>query len=257
MKTDHRITAYIRDLRIKHPRIGKEKIKPLLDLYCQDNGLSSLQISTIGKVIKRNNLFFQKIGKIYHDPRRKTHVWKKKRLRVKRMEKNVPVGYLQMDTVIRFVDGIRVYLYSAISVSSKFCFSYHYTSLNSRNTVDFFKKLEVVCPFPLTTIQTDNGLEFLGEFEEYLERRKLQHVFIYPRCCKVNGVVERYQRSLQEEFLDNNLEFVYDPKELNDKLMEYLIFYNTQRVHKSIGLQTPMDYLIMKGEMSKMYMTRT
>ena len=106
-------------------------------------------------------------------------------------------------------------------------------------------------------MQTDNGLEFLGEFEDYLEKRKLPHVFIYPRCCKVNGVVERYQRSLQEEFLDNNLEFVYDPKQLNDKLMDYLLFYNTQRVHKSIGLLTPMDYLILKGGMSKMYMTRT
>ena len=257
MKTDHKIVTFIRTLRMDHPRIGKEKIKPLLDQYCNNEGLASLQISTIGKVIKRNNLFFQKAGRIYHDPERKTHTWRKKRIRVRRMAKNVPVGYMQMDTVIRFVDGIRVYLYSAVSVSSKFAFSYHYTSLNSRNTVDFFKKLEVVCPFPITIMQTDNGLEFLGEFEDYLEKRKLPHVFIYPRCCKVNGVVERYQRSLQEEFLDNNLEFVYDPKQPNDKLMDYLLFYNTQRVHKSIGLLTPMDYLILKGGMSKMYMTRT
>ena len=106
-------------------------------------------------------------------------------------------------------------------------------------------------------MQTDNGLEFLGDFEEYLEKRKLLHVFIYPRCCKVNGVVERYQRSLQEDFLDNNLEFVYDPKLLNDKLMEFLLFYDTERVHKSIGLKTPVDYLISKGGMSKMSMTRT
>lgn len=257
MKTDVRLISFIRDLRQKHPRLGKEKIKPLLDLYCRKNEIHSLEVSTIGKVIKRNNLFFQKAGRAYHDPGRKTHAWKKKRIRIKRMTKDVTLGYLQMDTVIRFVDGIRIYLYSAISVQSKFAFSYHYKTLNSRNTVDFFKKFETVCPFPITTVQTDNGLEFLGDFEEYLVKRKIPHVFIYPRCCKVNGVVERYQRSLQEEFLDNNLEFIYDPKLLNDKLMEYLLFYDTIRVHKSIGLQTPMDYLISKGGMSKMYMTHT
>ena len=257
MKTDHRVVAFIRTLRQDHPRLGKEKIKPLLDQYCRKEGLTSLKESTIGKVIKRNKLFFQKAGRAYHDPKRKIHTWRKKRIRVKRMAKGVPIGYMQMDTVIRFVDGIRVYFYSAISVSSKFAFSYHYRSLNSRNTVDFFKKLEVACPFTITTMQTDNGLEFLGDFEEYLEKRKLLHVFIYPRCCKVNGVVERYQRSLQEDFLDNNLEFVYDPKLLNDKLMEFLLFYDTERVHKSIGLKTPVDYLISKGGMSKMSMTRT
>jgi putative transposase len=115
----------------------------------------------------------------------------------------------------------------------------------------------VFAPFPITTIQTDNGLEFLGDFEEYLRQINIPHVFIYPRCCKVNGVVERYQRSLQEEFLDNNLDLIYDPVLLNDKLIDYMLFYNTKRVHKSLGLITPMDFLITKGGMSKMSMTHT
>ncbi len=257
MKTDSRIISFIRILRQNHPRLGKEKIKPLLDVYCHESGIQSITVSTIGKVIKRNKLFYPIQGRTYHDPSRKKHTWRTKRKRVTRAPKDTNAGYIQMDTITRYVDGLKVYVYSAISISSKFAFSYHHISLNSRNTVDFFKKLEIVCPFPITTIQTDNGLEFLGEFEEYLTKRNIPHVFIYPRCCKVNGVVERYQRSMQEEFLDNNLEFVYNPKKLNDKLMNYLLFYNTKRVHKSIGLRTPMDYLIMKGEMSKMYMTRT
>jgi hypothetical protein len=227
MQTDPRIVAYIRELRLLHPRLGKEKVKPLLDTFCRHEKLSPLAISTIGKVIKRNNLFSQPSGRVYHDATRKRPVWKTKRQRVKRMPKTVDQGYIQMDTVVRFVDGIKVYLYSAISVSTKFAFSYHYKSLTSTNMVDFFKKVQQVFPFTITTIQTDNGLEFLGAFEKYLQTIHIAHVFIYPRCCKVNGVVERYQRSLQEEFFDNHLEFVYDPILLNDKLMEYLLFYNT------------------------------
>lgn len=258
MQTAPHVVSFIKALRINHPRLGKEKVKPLLDQYCRELDIPTLSISTIGKVIKRNNLFFQKSGRLYHNPQSGfAHQKRTKRLRVKRMPKNVPVGYIQMDTVVRFIDGLKVYLYSAIDCHSKFAFSIHYKNLNSQNTVDFFKKLEAVCPFPITTVQTDNGLEFLGDFEDYLLTKYIPHVFIYPRCCKVNGVVERYQRSLQEEFLDNHLEFVYDPTELNGKLIDYLLFYNTQRVHKSLGLTTPVDYLISKGGMSKMYMTRT
>lgn len=257
MKTDVRIVAYIRELRHEHPRLGKEKVKPLLDVFGRQNNLPLLAVSTIGKVITRNNLFLQPAGRVYHGPTRKKHTWKTKRTRVKRMPLTVDQGYIQMDTVIRFVDGIKVYLYSAISVSTKFAFSYHYRTLTSTNMVDFFKKIQQVFPFLITTVQTDNGLEFLGVLEPYLLTQHIPHVFIYPRCCKVNGVVERYQRSLQEEFLDNNLEFVYDPTLLNDKLMEYLLFYNTKRVHKSLGLVSPVDYLLSKGGMSKMYMTRT
>jgi len=252
MQTDLRIISHIRSLREMHPRLGKEKIKPLLDRYCRKNSITPIAVSTIGKVIKRNKLFYPKQGRTYHDPSRKKHAWRTKRIRVKRVGKDIPVGYVELDTVVRYADNLRMYVYSAISVSSKFAFSYHYARLNSRNTVDFFKKLEVICPFPITTVQTDNGLEFLGDFEEYLAERKLPHLFIYPRCCKVNGVVERYQRSMQEEFLDNHLEFIYNPRELNDKLMQYLLFYNTQRVHKSLGNICPVDYLISKGEMSKM-----
>ncbi len=256
MRTDPRVLAFIHSLRMNYPRLGKEKITPLVDEYCREIGIPSVKESTIGKIIQRNKFFFQKSGKIYHDPSRK-QPQKKRRVRVRRTPKDSPPGYVQMDTVLRFVEGIRVYLYSAIDISSKFAFSLQYKSLNSSNTVDFFKKVEHVFPYPISTIQTDNGLEFLGDFEEYVQKKALSHVFIYPRCCKVNGVVERYQRSLQEEFLDNHLEFVYDPTLLNDKLIEYLLFYNTKRVHKSLGLKTPVDYLISKGGMSNMSMTRT
>src|SRR5574340_1209997 len=54
MTTDSRLVAFIRNLRENHPHLGKEKIKPLLDQYCQTLGLPSLSVSTIGKVIKRH-----------------------------------------------------------------------------------------------------------------------------------------------------------------------------------------------------------
>jgi len=100
-------------------------------------------------------------------------------------------------------------------------------------------------------------LEFLGVFHQYLFKRKIPHWFIYPRCPKINGVVERYQRTLQEEFLEPNLDLIYHPKLFNDKLVDYLLFYNTKRVHESLGFKSPLDYLIEKGGMSKKSVTCT
>lgn len=197
-------------------------------------------------------------GRIYHNP---SYSYKKAnrktKLRTRYAPKPEDLGYIEMDTIILFVDRIRYHIYSAIDVRGKFAFSLLYKNLNSRNTVDFFKKFQIVYPVKITTIQTDNGLEFLGEFEQHLEKDTIPHVFIYPRCCRINGVVERYQRTLQDQFVYNNLDIIHNPTLFNKNLLEYLIFYNTQRVHKSIEKKTPIDYLLLTGSMSKMSVTYT
>lgn len=59
---------FIRDLRQKYPRLGKEKIKPFLDEYCKERGLKTVSESSIGNIIKRHKFFYQKTGRIYHNP---------------------------------------------------------------------------------------------------------------------------------------------------------------------------------------------
>lgn len=261
MTTNPKIISEIRKLREKYPRLGKDKIKPILNKYCLKEGLTPISSSTIGKVIKRNNFFFQKSGRIYHDPNSgwaQNKAKRAKRIRVRYAPKPNAVGYLEMDTILRFVDGIKYYFYCAVDVKGKFAFALPYKHLNSQNTVDFFKKIEYVFPFSIKTVQTDNGLEFLGDFEDYLRKREIPHIFIYPRCCKVNGVVERFNRTIQEECIDNNLDIIHNPKLFTSKLIDYLLFYNTERVHSAHdNLRSPMDYLISEGVMSKMSATHT
>ena len=68
VKVNFEIVTFIRDIREKHPRIGKEKIKKFLDEYCDKRGTRTISPSTIGKIIKRYDLTFAltKIG--YHNP---------------------------------------------------------------------------------------------------------------------------------------------------------------------------------------------
>jgi transposase InsO family protein len=254
MRVHPLVVEHIRKLREEHFRLGKEKIKPLLDEYCLRNNLPTIAEPTIGKVIKRHHLYFQKQGRIYHHPSGKwalNQAKKTKRLRVKHPPKHQDLGHIQSDTVEQITEGIKEYFYSAIDARLKFSLTLNYKSLNSKNNQDFYQKFKSVYPGVINDWQSDNGLENLGEFEKQLKKDKILHYFTYPRCPKINGVVERYQRTFQEEFLYPNLHLIHDKITFNKELAEYLIFYNTKRPHKSLGNKSPMDYLITEGLMSK------
>ena len=115
----------------------------------------------------------------------------------------------------------------------------------------------MVYPLSIKSIQTDNGAEFLGNFDEYLKRKQIPHYFSYPRCPKINGCVERYNRTLKEEFVYNHLDSIENIELFRRRLAEYLIFYNTERPYKTLGLKSPIDYLISKEAMSKKIATYT
>lgn len=261
MKTDIRLVEMIRDLRHLHYRIGKRKIKRILDKYAINLGIKSIAVDTIGKIIKRNNFFFQKQGRIYHNP---NSTFAKRKLNYKSKVKRSPrinySGYVEIDTITLFIDGIKAYVYHAIDIQNRFTFAYAYPRLNSKNTVDFLDKLKLVYPYEsgIKTIQTDNGLEFLGDFDQRLKQEKIDHLFIYPRCPKINGFIERANRSLKEEFINPNLDLILiGLNEFNRELIKHLVWYNTERPHQSLDFMTPIDYLLKRYPESHMYTART
>ena len=122
---------------------------------------------------------------------------------------------------------------------------------------DFYGRFESVYPGEILTWQSDNGSENLGEFDSQLKKDKIPHLFSYPRCPKINAYIERYNRTVQEEFIDNHLDSIHDKELFSQELADYLIFFNTKRVHKSLGKKTPIDYLIEQGVLSQMCLTYT
>src|SRR3989338_9842615 len=123
VKYDARIVKFIREQRDEHPRLGKEKLKPLLNKHCKLTGIQAVSESTIGNIIKSHNLFHQTSGRYYHNPNGKwaqNMAKKTKRLRVKHSPKPKDFGYILSDTVIRLDNGIRDYYISAIDAKLKF-----------------------------------------------------------------------------------------------------------------------------------------
>jgi len=265
MIVDKRIIEYIKNLRETYGAIGKEKIKIILDKFCLDNNLKPISFSTIGKVIKRYNLYL-KPKRIYHNPHYNyKNLYKRYKTKIKHSSKINKSGYIEIDTIVKFVCGVKLYIINALDVYNKFSFSYGYTKLNSFNALDFLKKLELVYPIKnsIKVIQTDNGLEFLGEFDSYLKKKNIKHVFIYPRCSKINAYIERQNRTLQDEFVYANEDLILTSvDEFNKKLIDYLLWYNCQRPHKSLNNLSPIDFIIkhyLKNypKECKMYVTYT
>jgi hypothetical protein len=81
----------------------------------------------------------------------------------------------QIDSVNMLEQGAKRYFINAIELKPKFAFSQCYNALNSANAKDFFLKLMQVSPIEIRRIQTDNGLEFYGFFEEQLKKKTISH----------------------------------------------------------------------------------
>lgn len=99
----------------------------------------------------------------------------------------------------------------------------------------------------------------MGECDDYLKGKSIKHLFIYPRCPKINAYVERANRTLVEEFIEGNEHLVFNNiNDFNCALVDYLVWYNTERVHKSLGNVSPIDHLLkILPPKSQMYVTYT
>ena len=247
------IENFIVQYRTSHPGSDKTTITPLLVTACKSAVIKHVSESTVGRIIHdlkaRSKL--PNSNKISINARTGDLVLKqrpkpRKKDRRKGFRPQVPGDIVQMDTVSIFACGIKRYLFTAIDVSTRFAFACAYTSNSSANGSDFLRKFVTVAPFNVIRIQTDNG----GEFEKYFEKScqdiGLPHFYNYPKHPQSNGCVERFNRTIQEQFVCWHIDYLDDTLEFNRKLMEYLIWYNTEKAHRGIGNIPPLRYYIDK-----------
>jgi transposase InsO family protein len=84
----------------------------------------------------------------------------------------------------------------------------------------------------IKNVLTDNGSEFKKYLSKLLTENNITHYHTYPKTPKMNAHCESFNGTIQEEFVDYNVDLLFsDPTAFNEKLKDYLIFYNTKRVH--------------------------
>lgn len=240
METDWRLVAFISEMRREHGNIGKSMLKPFVDAYAKELGIKTLAESTIGKVIRRRRLNFEK--KVY--PQKQKNKFKK--LRTRKSPKATAPGFIQMDSIIVYVNYEKHLFMCVIDIFTKFAHVVCVKDLTSATAKKVFMEFQELSPTKTHTVQTDNGSEFLKSFHEYLEEQRIKHQFIYPRMPKINAFIERFNRTIQEEFILRNDEIYYDQVAFAKKLTDYLYWYNYKRPHASLKYVPPMIFIQTK-----------
>lgn len=249
----------IKRLRKEHPNLGKDKIYPLLERLCLELGLKCPSIPTIGNLIKDMGGLRTFQTKVRHNGT----IVERKREKVPRKPKGFvadhPGHCVALDTVERFIHGVRRYLITFTDTYSRFSFAHLTSSHASLAAKEFFDAIKIVFPHKIDFVLTDNGSEFKKEFDHGLRRLCLVHWHTYPKTPKMNAHDERFNRTIQEEFVDYHAGLLLEPRLFNAKLTDWLVWYNCERPHYAFNnKRSPLQFLMnLSPEECRMYLTHT
>lgn len=244
----------IRDADV-HPNLGKEKLYPELVKFCAAKGLKCPSITTIGRLI--NDL-----GGLRTFPQKIDHfgrIVKRKRNKVLRKPKHFKAEYpghmVAFDTIELVIFGKKYYIITCEDIYTRMAFAWATTSHASRAAREFFFKVIKLFPFPIANILTDNGSEFKKHFSQALQELCLLHYHTYPKCPKMNAHMERFNRTIQEEFANYHTGALLFIDNFNRLLIDWLDWYNTRRVHYAFGNKlSPLQFAmsLKVAELTKM-----
>ena len=220
-------------LRQRFPAWSKYKLAVLLE---QKHDIR-LSPSTVGRLVKKHNLFLPKGRK------KGLRRLKRKRERPpKALRKAFPGSLVQMDTKhLRFSDGSKAFQFTAVDTCTRLRVLRAFSTASSKSAERFLKEARRAFPFNVHHVQTDNGSEFLGFFDQACPDNS--HGFSYPRSPKQNAFVERSHKTDDDEFYHLLEEEPESVEDLNQKLRRWEKTYNTLRPHASLGYLTPAAFL--------------
>lgn len=240
MQVPARILGFIKLMRLKYPRMSKYKLKPFLDIYCQEQDLPCYSVSWIGKVINRYQFFFN----VRKPIKRKRSQSNKQRIKFCPKLKDVILGYLQLDGVEIVFNNTHYRFLTAIELKTRQAWVRRVPSFSSLQAKCFLEDIIKQVNYQIHTIQTDNGSEFAGVFDQAI-KSTIKHLWSYPKRPKTQGFVERFNWTLQDEFLNYEIDQLsHDPQGFDKKLSKWLVYYNTKRPHQGLNYQTPQQKLL-------------
>ena len=150
---------------------------------------------------------------------------------------------MEVDTLdVRPLPGIIFKHFTARDIISRWDVLEAHTRVTSNTASGFIDVLLKRMPFPIKAIQVDGGSEFQDAFERECQKRGINLFVLPPRSPKLNGHVERAQRTHTEEFYEVT-DSSFEIGGLNRALLEWEKVYNTIRPHQALGYLTPLEFL--------------
>jgi len=229
-------------LRKQYPRWGKDKLVVLL----RREHLSA-STSMVGRILadlkRRGALHEPPRAAVLRQARRKlrNRPWAIRKPKHWRIEQ--PGDLVEIDTKeIRMRGGVILKHFSARDVISRWDVLEVHRRATSLAAARFLDTLLDRVPFPIKALQVDGGSEFAAEFEEACQQKGLPLFVLPPKSPKLNGHVERSNRTHNEEFYEVQAESD-QPLVLNRQLLRWEKTYNCVRPHQSLGYLTPLEFI--------------
>lgn len=150
-----------------------------------------------------------------------------------------PGERIELDSKYIWHSGRRRYQRTFVDVYTGIPYAHIGDTKDDDLTIVAFKEAEAYFPFTMHGVQTDNGGEFRGTFHQYLTERGISHYFIPKKSPQWNGAVERFHRTIDEEYYQNHTQSF-------STLEEYLYWFMYERIHlgKYVYGLTPYEKLL-------------
>ena len=230
----------VRHLREHYPRWGKDKLAVLLR---REGGRVS--VSMVGRILthlrRRGVLSAPLLFRVKRRRGTAGRPWALRKPSDYAVEQ--PGDLVQLDTMdLRPAPGVVLKQFTARDVVSRWdVIEVHRRATSSAATL-FLETLQRRLPFPLRALQVDGGSEFAALFEHACQQRGVRLFVLPPRSPKLNGRVERANRTHTEEFYELT-PCALSITELNRELQAWERTYNTVRPHQALAYLTPQQFL--------------
>jgi transposase InsO family protein len=234
----------VRQARNAHPRWGKDKLAVVLER----EGVQ-LSVSMIGRILseltRRRGLVEPQSARLRpHSRHARPYAIRKP----KEHTVAAPGDLVQLDTMhLTPLPGVERRHFSAVDVASRWGVTGVRARATAGTATGFLDELMERTPFPIRALQVDGGSEFMAEFETACQERGLALFVLPPRSPKLNGHVERANRTHRQEFwelYDGDLEL----PPLQAALRAWEETYNHVRPHQALGYLTPAEHLATLGQ---------
>lgn len=137
----------------------------------------------------------------------------------------------------------RTYIITLIDCFSRWAYAHALPRITAPAAVQVVDRARKRAPFVFACVQSDHGSEFSTHFTRRLMVWHIRHRHSRVRQPNDNAHVERFNRTLQDELRTDILCYQDNLRKLNALLEDYLLYYNTKRLHLGLGCRTPNEVL--------------
>lgn len=192
----------------------------------------SVSLSSVRRILWRSGVARGRKNRVRRDNPRRPVVAK-------------PGELVQTDTV-HHVDprtGRRLYYYTVIDLFTRMTYAAVAPRLGAGLAARAVLDAQKAWGFPISMVQSDNGPEYSRFFEQSLQRANITTRHSRLHRPNDNAHIERFNRTIQTECIGYCWNRSVPLQSQQGKLNAYLEYYNNERVHLGIQMQTPAGML--------------